>query len=98
MNKKEFSYVVISSSVDKLEQIHGVYKDVEGACYGARSALSTLFPKHGDEAKIIRCEIISTEEAMKQFEDSNQKTYSKNAKMVTVLYPHKKYHDNLQIN
>ena len=73
MNKKEFSYVVISSSGDKLEQIHGVYKDVEGACYGARSALSTLFPKHGDEAKIIRCEIISTEEAMKQFEDSKPK-------------------------
>ena len=73
MNKKEFSYVVISSAVDKLEQIHGVYKDVEGACYGARSALSTLFPKHGDEAKIIRCEIISTEEAMKQFEDSKPK-------------------------
>ena len=73
MNKKEFSYVVISSSGDKLEQIHGVYKDVEGACYGARSALSTLFPKHGDEAKIIRCEIISTEEAMKQFEDAKPK-------------------------
>ena len=61
MTKKEFSYVVISSSGDKLEQIYGVYKDVEGACYGARSALTTLFPKHGDEAKIIRCEIISTE-------------------------------------
>ena len=42
MNKKEFSYVVISSSGDKLEQIHGVYKDVEGACYGARSALYFL--------------------------------------------------------
>ena len=70
MTKKEFSYVVISSSGDKLEQIYGVYKDVEGACYGARSALTTLFPKHGDEAKIIRCEIISTEEAKKQHEDA----------------------------
>ena len=70
MTKKEFSYVVISSSGDKLEQIYGVYKDVEGACYGARSALTTLFPKHGDEAKIIRCEIISTEDAQKQFEDA----------------------------
>ena len=70
MNKKEFSYVVISTSGEKLEQIYGVYKDVEGACYGARSALTTLFPKHGDEAKIIRCEIISTEEARNQFEDS----------------------------
>jgi hypothetical protein len=70
MTKKEFSYVVISSSGEKLEQIYGVYKNVEGACYGARSALTTLFPKHGDEAKIIRCEIISTEDAQKQFEDS----------------------------
>ena len=70
MTKKEFSYVVISSNGEKVEEIHGVYKDVEGACYGARSALSTLFPKHGDEAKIIRCEIISTEEAKTQFEDS----------------------------
>ena len=73
MNKKEFSYVVISSSGDKLEQIHGVYKDVEGACYGARSALSTLFPKHGDEAKIIRCEIISTEEAKIEYEKTKPK-------------------------
>ena len=32
-----------------------------------------LLQKHGDEAKIIRCEIISTEEAMKQFEDSKPK-------------------------
>ena len=63
MTKKEFSYVVIFSSGERVEEIHGVYKDVEGACYGARSALTTLFPKHGDEAKIIRCEIISTEEA-----------------------------------
>ena len=45
MTKKEFSYVVISTTGEKLEQIYGVYKDVEGACYGARSALTTLFPK-----------------------------------------------------
>tara|TARA_B100001564_G_C20326173_1_gene527983 strand:+ start:197 stop:475 length:279 start_codon:yes stop_codon:yes gene_type:complete len=70
MTKKEFSYVVIFSSGEKVEEIQGVYKDVEGACYGARSALTNLFPKHGDEAKIIRCEIISTEDAKKQFEDS----------------------------
>ena len=38
-----------------------------------RSALSTLFPKHGDQAKIIRCEIISTEEAKKQCEDAKPK-------------------------
>ena len=73
MTKKEFSYVVISSSGDKLEQIYGVYKDVEGACYGARSALTTLFPKHGDEAKIIRCEIISTEEAKIEYEKTKPK-------------------------
>ena len=73
MTKKEFSYVVISTSGEKFEEIHGVYKDVEGACYGARSALTTLFPKHGDEAKIIRCEIISTEDAKNQFEDSKPK-------------------------
>ena len=73
MNKKEFSYVVISSSGDKLEQIHGVYKDVEGACYGARSALSTLFPKHGDEVRIIRCEIISTEEAKSKILEEESK-------------------------
>ena len=66
MTKKEFSYVVISSSGEKVEEIHGVYK-------GARSALTTLFPKHGDEAKIIRCEIISTEDARQQFEDSKPK-------------------------
>ena len=70
MTKKEFSYVVIFSSGEKVEEIQGVYKDVEGACYGARSSLTNLFPKHGDEAKIIRCEIISTEDAKKQFEDS----------------------------
>ena len=96
MTKKEFSYVVISSSGDKLEQIYGVYKDVEGACYGARSALTTLFPKHGDEAKIIRCEIISTEDARQlNLKIQNQKTSSKKqiAKMVTVLYQHNKYHD-----
>ena len=73
MTKKEFSYVVISSSGEKLEQIYGVYKDLEGACYGARSSLSTLFPKHGDEAKIIRCEIISTEEAQIQYDKANPK-------------------------
>ena len=66
--------MVISSSGDKLEQIYGVYKDVEGACYGARSALTTLFPKHGDEAKIIRCEIISTEELKLNLKIQNQKT------------------------
>ena len=37
------------------------------------SALSTLFPKHGDEAKIIRCEIISTEEAQIQYDKANPK-------------------------
>ena len=97
MTKKEFSYVVISSSGEKLEQIYGVYKDVEGACYGARSALTTLFPKHGDEAKIIRCEIISTEEAKNNLKIQNQKTSSKKqiAKMVIVLYQHNKYHDKL---
>ena len=73
MTKKEFSYVVISSSGEKLEQIYGVYKDVEGACYGARSALTTLFPKHGDEAKIIRCEIISTEEAELEYDKTKPK-------------------------
>ena len=73
MTKKEFSYVVIFSSGERVEEIHGVYKDVEGACYGARSAFTTLFPKHGDEAKIIRCEIISTEEAKNHLEDSKPK-------------------------
>ena len=73
MIKKEFSYIVFSNSGDNVQEIHGVYKDLEGASYGARSALSTLFPKHGDEAKIIRCEIISTEEAKKQCEDSKPK-------------------------
>ena len=73
MTKKEFSYIVISSSGDKVEEIHGVYKDVEGACYGARSALFTLFPKHGDEAKIIRCEIISTEKAELEYDKSKPK-------------------------
>ena len=48
----------------------GSIKILKVLAYGARSALTTLFPKHGDEAKIIRCEIISTEEARKQFEDS----------------------------
>ena len=48
-----------------------------------RFALSTLFPKHGDEAKIIRCEIISTEEAKSKIlrKNQNQKTSLKNAKM-----------------
>ena len=73
MTKKEFSYIVFSSSGDNVQEIHGVYKDLEGAAYGAKAALSTLFPNHGDKAEIIRCEIISTEEAMKQFEDSKPK-------------------------
>ena len=100
MTKKEFSYIVFSSSGENVEEIHGVYKDLEGATYGARSALSTLFPKHGDQAKIIRCEIISTEEAKNNMKIQNQKTSLKKqiAKMVTVLYPHNKYHDKLQIN
>lgn len=37
------------------------------------TALSTLFPKHGDEAKIIRCEIISTEEAQIEYDKANPK-------------------------
>ena len=73
MTKKEFSYIVFSNSGENVQEIHGVYKDLEGATYGARSALTTLFPKHGDEAKIIRCEIISTEDARNQFEDSKPK-------------------------
>ena len=73
MTKKEFSYIVFSNSGENVEEIHGVYKDLEGATYGARSALSTLFPKHGDQVKIIRCEIISTEEAKKQHEDARPK-------------------------
>ena len=73
MTKKEFSYIVFSSCGDNVQEIVGVYKDLDGASYGARSALSTLFPKHGDQAKIIRCEIISTEEAKKQHEDSKPK-------------------------
>ena len=73
MIKKEFSYIVFSNSGENVQEIHGVYKDLEGATYGARSALTTLFPKHGDEAKIIRCEIISTEDARNQFEDSKPK-------------------------
>ena len=60
MTKKEFSYIVFSSSGDNVQEIHGVYKDLEGAAYGAKAALSTLFPNHGDKAEIIRCEIIST--------------------------------------
>ena len=73
MTKKEFSYIVFSNSGENVEEIHGVYKDLEGATYGARSALSTFFPKHGDQAKIIRCEISSTEEAKKQHEDARPK-------------------------
>ena len=71
MTKKEFSYIVFSNSGENVEEIHGVYKDLEGATYGARSALSTLFPKHGDQAKIIRCEIISTEEAKSKILEEN---------------------------
>ena len=67
MTKKEYSYVVISIS-DNLQEIQGVYRSTEAACLGARYALATLFPKHGDEVKIIRCEIISTEEALSKVE------------------------------
>ena len=73
MTKKEFSYIVFSNSGENVEEIHGVYKDLEGATYGARSALSTLFPKHGDEAKIIRFEIISTEESKIEYEKTKPK-------------------------
>ena len=73
MPKKEFLYIVFSSCGESVQEIHGVYKDLDGASYGARTALSTLFPKHGDEAKIIRCEIISTEEAKIQYEKANPK-------------------------
>ena len=70
MSKKEYSYVVISTS-SGMQEIQGVYRSVEAACYGARFALSTLFPKHGDEVKIIRCEIISTEEAKSKILEEN---------------------------
>ncbi len=73
MTKKEFSYVVFSNSANNVQEIHGVYKDLKGASYGAMLALSTLFPKHGDEAKIIRCEIISTEEAQTEYDKLNPK-------------------------
>ena len=73
MNKKEFSYIVFSKSGDNVQEIVGVYKDLDGAAYGAKTALSTLFPNHGDKAEIIRCEIISTEEAKKQCEDAKPK-------------------------
>ena len=70
MSKKEYSYVVISTS-SGMQELQGVYRSVEAACYGARFALSTLFPKHGDEVKIIRCEIISTEEAKSKILEEN---------------------------
>tara|TARA_R100001440_G_scaffold33332_3_gene52243 strand:+ start:826 stop:1107 length:282 start_codon:yes stop_codon:yes gene_type:complete len=72
MTKKEYSYVVISSS-DKLQEIQGVYQNTEAASYGARLALTTLFPKHGDEVKIIRVEVISTEEALTKLENAEPK-------------------------
>ena len=73
MTKKEFSYIVFSSCGDNVQEIVGVYKDLDGASYGARSAVSTLFPKHGDKAEIIRCEIISTEEARVTYEKTKPK-------------------------
>ena len=73
MTKKEFLYIVFSSCGESVQEIHGVYKDLKGATYGAISALSTLFPKHGDEAKIIRCEIISTEEAELEYDKTKPK-------------------------
>ena len=73
MTKKEFSYIVFSSSGDNVQEIHGGYKDLEGAAYGAKAALSTLFPNHGDKAEIIRCEIISTEEAELEYDKTKPK-------------------------
>ena len=73
MTKKEFSYIVFSKTGDNVQEIVGVYKDLDGAAYGAKSALSTLFPNHGDKAEIIRCEIISTEEARVTYEKTNPK-------------------------
>tara|TARA_B100000900_G_C20564150_1_gene710285 strand:- start:749 stop:1030 length:282 start_codon:yes stop_codon:yes gene_type:complete len=72
MTKKDYSYVVISIS-NNLQEIQGVYQSIEAASYGARLALSTLFPKHGDEVKIIRVEVISTEEALIKLEKSEPK-------------------------
>ena len=73
MIKKEFSYIVFSKAGDNVQEIVGVYKDLDGAAYGAKSALSTLFPNHGDKAEIIRCEIISTEEARVTYEKAKPK-------------------------
>ena len=73
MIKKEFSYIVFSKAGDNVQEIVGVYKDLDGAAYGAKSALSTLFPNHGDKAEIIRCEIISTEEARVTYEKTKPK-------------------------
>ena len=73
MTKKEFSYIVISNSGDKVEEIHGVYKDVEGAYYGARSALFTLFPKHGDEAKIYDVRLSPQKKQRNKHEDAKPK-------------------------
>jgi len=73
MTKKEFSYIVFSSCGDNVQEIVGVYKDLDGAAYGAKAALATLFPNHGDKAEIIRCEIISTEEARVTYEKTKPK-------------------------
>ena len=73
MIKKEFSYIVFSKAGDNVQEIVGVYKDLDGAAYGAKSALSTLFPNHGDKAEIKRCEIISTEEARVTYEKTKPK-------------------------
>lgn len=72
MTKKEYSYVVISV-VGDIQEFQGVYRTIEAACYGARFSLSTLFPKHGDEVRIIRCEIISTEEAKSKILEEESK-------------------------
>ena len=73
MTKKEFSYIVFSKTGDNVQEIVGVYKDLDGAAYGAKAALSTLFPNHGDKAEIIRCEIISTEEAELEYDKTKPK-------------------------
>ena len=73
MSKKEFSYVVLNTT-GKLEEIQGVYLPISAACYGANFVLANnLFPKHGDEVKIIRCEIISTAEAKTRLFDVTKK-------------------------
>ena len=100
MTKKEFSYIVFSNTGENVEEIHGVYKDLEGATLELDQHYLLCFLNMEIKQRSYDVRSSPQKKQKNSMKMQNQKTSLKKqiAKMATVLYPHKKYHDKLQIN